>query len=568
MRTTYCPNCNDKVRYYTDFGANNSWLRICTDCETDLNFNFKLCILGAGKGTRNKGVDGLHKALLPIENKPVISHVLDNFDDRVEVVVALGYEGEQIKSYLSDVYPNKKITYVDVDNYDGSGSGPGYSLLCCKSELQQPFIYTTVDTILTDWNYDDAFTFVSENWIGASDVRVEESSNYCLIKSKDGYLEDLYYGKGTSAYVGIAGVVEYDKFWSSLENKENGHFVHKDDLHEYQADSGFRGLSQVKVIDFKWYDTGNTKSYNEVRKVFNKEVVANKSDEALFIDNNKVVKYFSDPDKARVRVDRLQFMNKNPLKVSQIHKNMYSYDFVEGRLLSEVNDGSVFKSFLRWYQSDDGLDTTTFHDKDDFVKDCKIMYGDKTVSRLKKLSGGKLDNIKKINGVEVEPIIDLINKIDWTMFYQKAIPSKFHGDLQLENIIYTNDGEFILIDWRESFGDSKEIGDVYYDLGKIWHSLPINGKSVLNEMYEINYTEDEAKINFYFKSNLLEFYKVFEKYCEEVTYDWNTICLVGILHYLNICTLYDNFQGGRYGEFLFLLGKLMLTKHLKGDEVI
>ena len=46
------------------------------------------------------------------------------------------------------------------------------------------------------------------------------------------------------------------------------------------------------------------------------------------------------------------------------------------------------------------------------------MYGDKT-SRLKKLSGSKLDNIKKINGVEVEPIMDLINKIDWTMFYQK-----------------------------------------------------------------------------------------------------------------------------------------------------
>ena len=85
-------------------------------------------------------------------------------------------------------------------------------------------------------------------------------------------------------------------------------------------------------------------------------------------------------------------------------------------------------------------------------------------------------------------------------------------------------------------------------------------------MYEINYTENELIINFYFKSNLL-FYKVFEKYCEGVTYDWNTICLVGILH-CNICTLYDNFQGGRYGEFLFLLGKLMLTKHLKGDEVI
>ena len=94
------------------------------------------------------------------------------------------------------------------------------------------------------------------------------------------------------------------------------------------------------------------------------------------------------------------------------------------------------------------------------------MYRDKTTTRLS-VGGGKLDNIKKINGVEVEPIMDLINKIDWTMFYLK-LPSKFHGDLQLENIIYTNDGEFILIDWRESFGSSKEIGDVYYDLGKIY----------------------------------------------------------------------------------------------------
>ena len=195
MRTTYCPNCDDKVRYYTDFGAQNSWLRICTDCETDLNYNFKLCIIAAGKGTRNKGVNGLHKALLPLENKPVISHILDNYDDRVEVVIAVGYESEQIKSYLLNVYPNKKFTFVNVDNFDGPGAGPGYSLLSCKSELQQPFIYTAVDTIVTKPNYEDAFVFVSENWIGASDVRVQESSNYCLIKSKDGFLEDLYYGK-------------------------------------------------------------------------------------------------------------------------------------------------------------------------------------------------------------------------------------------------------------------------------------------------------------------------------------------------------------------------------------
>ena len=566
MRTTYCPKCDDKVRYYTDFGAQNSWLRICTDCETDLNYNFKLCIIAAGKGTRNKGVDGLHKALLPLENRPVISHILDNYDDRVEVVIAVGYESEQIKSYLLNVYPNKKFTFVDVDNFDGPGAGPGYSLLSCKSELQQPFIYTAVDTIVTKPDYEDAFVFLSENWIGASDVRVQESSNYCLIKSKDSFLEDLYYGKGTSAYIGLAGVAEYEKFWTSLENKENGHFIHKDDLHEYQADSGFRGLSQVKVVNFEWFDTGNTKSYNEVRKVFNNEVVANKSDEALFIDNKKVVKYFSNKNKSKVRVERLKYMNDNPLEIEAIHENMYSYDFIDGDLLSEINDVKVFESFLEWYKSE--LDTSQEESRDNsFRKDCDLMYGQKTLSRLKKMENTTLDKISNINGTRVEPIKDLLQGINWDDLYTKLQPSKFHGDLQLENIIYSKDNKFILIDWRQTFGNSKKVGDLYYDLGKIWHSLPINGKSVLNEMYSVSYNENKANINFYFKNNLLEFYKSFEKFSKE-NYDWDIICLIGILHYLNICTLYDNFQNGKYGEFLFLLGKLMLTKFLKGEEVI
>ena len=36
----------------------------------------KLCIIAAGRGSRNNNIDGLHKALLPIENKPTISHIL------------------------------------------------------------------------------------------------------------------------------------------------------------------------------------------------------------------------------------------------------------------------------------------------------------------------------------------------------------------------------------------------------------------------------------------------------------------------------------------------------------
>ena len=48
------------------------------------------------------------------------------------------------------VHSDKNITYVDVDNYDGVGSGPSYSLLCCKERLQEPFVFTSVDTLVTD----------------------------------------------------------------------------------------------------------------------------------------------------------------------------------------------------------------------------------------------------------------------------------------------------------------------------------------------------------------------------------------------------------------------------------
>ena len=81
----------------------------------------KFCILAAGKGTRNNNIEGLHKALLPLENKPTISHIIDKLGD-TEIVIAVGYKSEQIKTYMNLVHSDKNITYVDVDNYDGVGS--------------------------------------------------------------------------------------------------------------------------------------------------------------------------------------------------------------------------------------------------------------------------------------------------------------------------------------------------------------------------------------------------------------------------------------------------------------
>ena len=195
------------------------------------------------------------------------------------------------------------------------------------------------------------------------------------------------------------------------------------------------------------------------------------------------------------------------------------------------------------------------------------MYEKKTKERVLKLSDTKLDRISIINGVEVKPIIHMLDKVDWDWFYEIGIPSYFHGDLQPENILYdTNNDKFVLIDWRQRFGDNAEIGDVYYDLGKLYHAIMINGQSILKDMFSYKIKGNTASVEFYAKSNLVYFMDVFKKFCKDNDYDWNAVELLGILQYFNICTLYDNFKDGRYGNFLFLYGKYLLSKFLLRSE--
>ena len=553
MKTSYCSNCQATVKVIHDFGVGYTDEYFCAVCDNELSYNFKFCILAAGKGTRNNDVDGLHKALLPLENKPVISHIIDKLDTKIEVVIAVGYKSEQIKTYLDIVHNDRKITYVEVDNFDGDGSGPGYSLLSCKDELQMPFIFTSVDTLVKE---DVVFSFVGDNWLGVSEVNIENSMDYCLVRGSK-YLDDLYYGTGNRAYVGMAGIHDYKDFWKALEDRK----ILKD---EYQVIHGFDGLDNIKLIDFTWYDTGNNKSYHETKKVFCNDVVANKSDEAIFIDKGKVVKYFNDAEKANSRVERAKYLNGNCPDITVVNENMYYYDYIDGEMLSNISSESLMRKFLDDCQAKLWEETYT---DDTFIKNCEDMYETKTKERVAPLFGTELDRVSVINGIEVEPIEDMLNKVDWDWFYEKAIPSYFHGDLQPENILYDKrNDKFVLIDWRQRFGSSVSVGDVYYDLGKLYHAIMINGQSILKDMFDYRQLGNSVSLEFYVKSNLVYFEDIFKEFCDDNDYIWSNIELLGILQYFNICTLYDNFKDGKYGNFLFLYGKYLLSKFLSRSE--
>ena len=550
----HCPACDKQGAYVTDYvGNKKAMAKFCRDCDTRIEEKYKLCILAAGKGTRNTSIDSLHKSLLPLENKAVISHIIKSVPNTVEIVIAVGYKSEQVKSYVKHVFPRRDITFVDIKNFDGPGSGPGLSLLSCKEHLQSPFIFTSADTIVEE-NF--VFEELEENWLGVSYVNMEDSLKYCLVKGSK-YLDKLYYGTGNRAYVGMAGIYDYKDYWKSLEN----HKIIKD---EYQVVHGFDGMNKIRLIDFTWYDTGNNESYENTRKHFSNEIVAVKNKESIFIDEGKVIKYFTDSDKNIKRIERTKYLNGYCPPVTKLNDNMYSYNHVEGKLLSNVLDDNILKDILNFYKNK--FATERFKKTDSFLHNCKEIYYTKTYDRIKAFADNPLDKIEYINGVKVPSILELLNKINWDSIYNKSIPSRFHGDFQPENIIH--DGkDFKLIDWRESFGNSLDIGDLYYDLGKLYHALIINGQIVLKKGYNYSINGNNAYIDYNIKSNLLLLLNYFEDFCKENDLDWDNVELLGTLQYIGICTLYKDFHEGKYGEFLFLLGKYLLTKKLNNEKL-
>jgi len=99
----------------------------------------------------------------------------------------------------------------------------------------------------------------------------------------------------------------------------------------------------------------------------------------------------------------------------------------------------------------------------------------------------------------------------------------------------------------------------------LYHAILINGQSILKDLFEYKRIGYNAELNFYAKNNLINFMEILKEFCNEQGYEWERVELIGILQYFNICTLYDNFKNGRYGDFLFLYGKYLLAKY-QGDN--
>ena len=99
---------------------------------------------------------------------------------------------------------------------------------------------------------------------------------------------------------------------------------------------------------------------------------------------------------------------------------------------------------------------------------CSEFYKDKTYERVNNYLDRYPEDINEynLNNTICLPIYELLDSIEWK-YLINGIPSRFHGDLHFENIIYNDQkNKFTFLDWRQDFGGKIEYGDIYYDLTK------------------------------------------------------------------------------------------------------
>lgn len=526
-----------------------------------MKMNYKLFISSAGIGSRLKAhTEYRNKGLVTLGLKPAISHIIEKFHKDVPIVIAVGYKKATLMEVVNEAYPDRDIEFVTVENYDGEGSGLGHSMLCCEHLLRCPFIFIPNDTIIRDSNI-DINPDVIGNWVGLHNNKngFFDSSHYrCVETIEDSVIGILPKGLETEdIYIGLCGVKDHEEFWAAMRSSEIA-------IAEGEC-FGVNGLDHVTGVQIDdWDDIGNLQAITRTFDRFQSEEhnILPKTQEALWIFGDRCIKYHNDPNFIRERLERVSYLPKQLLpEIVNAGENFFSYLYAEGKLLSQTTNTQVFSEFLKSMQRNLWAKTTDHVSGGSEILDkfYRVKTNERVHAYLDRFD--QKDNIKVINGTPVNAVSQLLEKFDWEDFCKNAVWSHFHGDLHGENVVFTKDNDFKLLDWRQNFGENNlEFGDLYYDLGKILHGFIVRHGIVAQNGYRIEQVGlNEVSIEIENSFGFSELKNIFESWLVENEFDYVRVKTVCALIFLNIAALHTY----PYSKFLFLLGQYLLNEQVR-----
>ena len=527
-----------------------------------------IVIPAAGLGTRlSEFTKNYSKAMCTLGEKPVISQIIDKFTDQDEIIILLGYKGDLLRQVVKACHPNKNITFVEVDYYDGPGSGLGYSMYCAYNLLQKPFIFWSCDTVLP--SFDVNSVNYSGNWAIAADSPESYFNEYRHFRlNKDDKVidilpKDVRSQRDIMSYTGVSFIKDYIAFWDAY-NKNADAFIKDGETF------GLRHLNHIRAYTvYDWIDMGKKVQFEHYKKAYNEKMdatILEKPDEAIWFVNGNVIKFHINTKFIADRVTRFKTMlcdkqRQNGIVLPELiayTANTYTYKMAPGIIASRVINTNMLQDILESYLDVEPVELSD-EEKFDIFKD---FYLNKTLQRINKYCTDytDIDNDCYINGIKCAPASNLVSQINWEGLSKKGVfTNNYHGDFHLENIL-VNDDQYIMLDFRQNFGKTM-VGDVYYDIAKMWHSFIVNHEMVKKDLFMVE-NEDANHVK-------IDIHRTFvDTECERALVEWldksdvfnkDQADLMTAIIFLNIaaCHIYP------YSKFLFNLGKLMINNFYK-----
>jgi NDP-sugar pyrophosphorylase family protein len=133
-------------------------------------------IMAGGMGTRLEPFTKvLPKSLVPIQEKPIIEHIIERFTTSGcnDFYLTVNYKGRILKAYFEELQPDYKINFVDELQPHGTAG----SLRFLEGQLNQPFFVTNCD-ILIKADYASLYEFHQK---GGHDVTLVASAKEYII---------------------------------------------------------------------------------------------------------------------------------------------------------------------------------------------------------------------------------------------------------------------------------------------------------------------------------------------------------------------------------------------------
>lgn len=516
----------------------------------------KVLITTSGLGNRLGNITKYtNKSLVRLGKLASISHIINSYPKDAEFFITIGHYGSHVKQYIKLAHSEIKVTFINIDKYEGIGSSLLYSMNCAKPYLNSEFIFHACDSILPSTLYfEDGNVCLSTKKEDNSQYRthVIEDNKIKLIEEKGSLIHK-------NAHIGVIKIKDYDLFWKFAD----------DILINYPTDSSLSDCHVInKMIEsgctFKsqnvnnWFDIGNSKSLSDTKRVFEETFnfkILDKEEENIFIFPSFVIKFFYDSNITKNRVERLRYLKNYGPKLLESTENYYKYEFVEGELSSHNNNAELFYDLLKDLSSNFW---TFIEENDSFYQKTKQFYFDKTKDRVNlfyKQRGTTYNDIT-INGVKIDTLDSLLSKIPTELLCTNK-KYHFHGDFILDNLIIQNN-KFKFLDWRQDFCGDVNGGDLYYDLAKMNHSLYFDHSLILNNNYNIIENNKDINIELLCKLSSINKREKFNKFILKNNLNIKKINILTAIIWLNMSPLHEY----PLSKFLYYLGMYTLQKNV------